>query len=66
MIRSATFYRTVVKIKQDFMGRETIKVSLTEFMNFVNKPGMANVTVVSNSKNKREEEQYKDYWLQFR
>lgn len=50
------------------MPKETIKISLTEFMNFVNKSGSAKSTVVSNAKNKREEEylHYKDYWLKLR
>lgn len=50
------------------MAKENIKISLTEFMNFVNKSGSAKATVVSNSKNKRDEEyeHYKDYWLKFR
>ena len=50
------------------MGKELIKISLTEFMNFVNKSGSAKSTVVSNSKNKRDEEyeHYKDYWLKLR
>lgn len=50
------------------MAKEIIKISLTEFMNFVNKSGTAKATVVSTSKNKREEEyeHYKDYWLKFR
>ena len=45
------------------MAKELIKISLTEFMNFVNKSGSAKSTVVSNSKNKRDEEyeHYKDY-----
>ncbi|MCL8006211.1 hypothetical protein M8845_02105 [Gelidibacter japonicus] len=50
------------------MAKEIIKVSLTEFMNFVNKSGTAKATVVSNSKNKRDDEyeHYKDYWLKLR
>ena len=50
------------------MPKETIKISLTEFMNFVNKSGSAKSTVVSNAKNKRDEEyaHYKDYWLKLR
>ena len=50
------------------MAKELIKISLTEFMNFVNKSGSAKSTVVSNSKNKRDEEyeHYKDYWLKLR
>src|SRR5690606_39829946 len=50
------------------MAKEIIKISLTEFMNFVNKSGTAKATVVSTSKNKREEEyeHYKDYWLKLR
>lgn len=45
-----------------------IKISLTEFMNFVNKSGSAKSTVVSNAKTKRDEEyaHYKDYWLKLR
>lgn len=50
------------------MPKEAIKISLTEFMNFVNKSGSAKLTVVSNAKNKRDEEyaHYKDYWLKLR
>jgi hypothetical protein len=50
------------------MKKENIKISLTEFMNFVNKSGSAKSTVVSTAKNKREEEyaHYKDYWLKLR
>ena len=45
-----------------------IKISLTEFMNFVNKSGSAKATVVAQAKNKREEEyaHWKDYWLPLR
>lgn len=50
------------------MAKETINISLTEFMNFVNKSGTAKATVVANSKNKRDDEyeHYKDYWLKLR
>ncbi|WP_321478442.1 hypothetical protein [uncultured Bacteroides sp.] len=50
------------------MARELIKVSLIEFMNYVNKSGTAKATVVINAKTKREEEYqfYKDYWLKLR
>ncbi len=50
------------------MAKEPIKLSLTEFMNFVNRSGSSKATVVSNSKNKRDEEyeHYKDYWLKLR
>lgn len=50
------------------MSKEPIKVSLTEFMNFVNKSGSLKVTVVQKAKNKREEEyaHFKDYWLKLR
>lgn len=50
------------------MSKQLIKLSLTEFMNFVNKSGTAKATVVSNAKNKREDEyeHYKDYWLPLR
>ncbi|NLK53130.1 MAG: hypothetical protein GX295_11925 [Syntrophomonadaceae bacterium] len=46
------------------MSKNAIKISLTEFMNFVNKSGRAKATVVVNAKNKREEEyqHFKDYW----
>lgn len=50
------------------MIKEPIKISLTEFMNFVNKSGSAKATVVNKSKNSREDEyeHYKDYWLRLR
>jgi len=50
------------------MSKEPIKISLTEFMNFVNKSGSAKATVVNKSKNSREDdyEHYKDYWLKLR
>ena len=50
------------------MSNEQIKISLTEFMNFVNKSGASKVTVVQKAKSKREEEyaHYKDYWLKLR
>jgi hypothetical protein len=50
------------------MSKDIIKVSLTEFMNFVNRSGASKATVVQKSKNNREEdyEHYKDYWLKFR
>lgn len=50
------------------MAKETIKISLTEFMNFVNKSGSVKATVVSKAKNNREEEyaHWKDYWLPLR
>jgi len=50
------------------MTKEAIKISLTEFMDFVNNSGSSKITVVQNAKNRREEEyaQYKDYWLKFR
>lgn len=50
------------------MSKEPIKISLTEFMNFVNKSGSAKATVVLKSKNNRDEdyEHYKDYWLKLR
>ncbi len=50
------------------MSKEPIKISLTEFMNFVNKSGSLKVTVVQKAKNKREEEyaHFKDYWLKLR
>jgi hypothetical protein len=50
------------------MAKETIKISLTEFMNFVNKSGSAKATVVSQAKHNREEEyaHWKDYWLPLR
>lgn len=50
------------------MSKEPIKISLTEFMNSVNKSGSAKATVVNKSKNSREDEyeHYKDYWLRLR
>jgi hypothetical protein len=50
------------------MAKETIKISLTEFMNFVNKSGSAKATVVSQAKHRREEDyaHWKDYWLPLR
>ena len=50
------------------MVKDPIKISLTEFMNFVNKSGSSKATVVSTAKNKREEEyeHFKDYWLKLR
>lgn len=50
------------------MSKEPIKVSLTEFMNFVNKSGASKVTVVQKAKNRRDEEyaHYKDYWIKLR
>lgn len=50
------------------MSKEPINVSLTEFMNFVNKSGSLKVTVVQKAKNNRDEEyaHYKDYWLKLR
>ena len=46
------------------MSKNPIKISLTEFLNFVNKSGSAKSTVVSIAKNKREEEYkfFQDYW----
>lgn len=46
------------------MSKDQIKISLTEFMNFVNKSGSAKSTVVSTAKRKREEEykHFEDYW----
>lgn len=46
------------------MSKNQIKISLTEFMNFVNKSGSAKSTVVSTAKRKREEEykHFEDYW----
>ena len=50
------------------MSKEVIHVSLSEFMKFVNKSGMAKATVVSSSKLNRMDDYvaYKDYWLKFR
>lgn len=50
------------------MRDKPIKISLTEFMNFVNKSGVAKATVVSKCKSNRDEEyeHYKDYWLRLR
>lgn len=49
------------------MGKN-IEISLTEFINFVNKSGSAKATVVKAAKKRREEEyeHFKDYWLPFR
>ncbi len=46
------------------MSKNPIKISLTEFLNFVNKSGSAKSTVVSAAKRKREEEykHFEDYW----
>lgn len=48
--------------------KELIKISLTEFMNFVNKSGSAKATVVRTAKKRRDEdyEHFTDYWLDFR
>lgn len=50
------------------MAKELIRITLTEFMNYVNKSGSAKITVVSQSKTRHEEEYqtYKDYWLKLR
>ncbi len=50
------------------MSKNQIKISLTEFMNFVNKSGSAKSTVVSAAKRKREEEykHFEDYWNPFK
>lgn len=50
------------------MVKDPIKISLTEFMNFVNKSGSSKATVVNTAKHKRDEEyeHYKDYWLKLR
>jgi hypothetical protein len=50
------------------MAKELIKVSLTEFINYVNKSGSAKATVVLTAKSRREEDyqHYKDYWLPLR
>jgi hypothetical protein len=48
--------------------KEPIQISLTEFMNFVNKSGSAKATVVKQAKNRRDDEykHFTDYWLPFR
>ncbi len=49
--------------------KNTIQISLTEFINFVNKSGSAKATVVKSAKKSREGEgynSYADYWLPFR
>ena len=48
--------------------KEKIEISLTEFLNFVNKSGSAKATVVRSVKRGREEdyESFKDYLLPFR
>lgn len=50
------------------MEKELITISLTEFMDFVNKSGMAKMTVVSSTKAHREDDYktYADYWLKLR
>ncbi|MDO5527439.1 MAG: hypothetical protein Q4F85_15300 [Prevotella sp.] len=50
------------------MAKELIRITLTEFMNYVNKSGSAKMTVVTKSKTRHEEEYqtYKDYWLKLR
>ena len=50
------------------MAKDLIKISLTEFMNYVNKSGTQKTTVVGQAKAKREDEYqtYKDYWFKLR
>lgn len=50
------------------MAKELVKITLTEFMNYVNKSGSAKMTVVTKSKTRHEEEyqKFKDYWLKLR
>lgn len=50
------------------MAKELIRITLTEFMNYVNKSGSAKMTVVTKSKTRHEEEYqtFKDYWLKLR
>lgn len=50
------------------MTKEIIKISLTEFMNFVNKSGSAKLTEITRVKLNHEEDykNFKDYWLLFR
>ena len=50
------------------MAKELIRITLTEFMNYVNKSGSAKITVVSQSKTRHEEvyQTFKDYWLKLR
>lgn len=45
-----------------------IKISMTEFVNFINASGMAKMTIVSNAKLKHEEEDSNpfDYWRDFK
>ena len=56
------------KRKYKDMTKQLINISLTEFMNYVNKSGSAKVTVVTNALNNRENDYqfYKDYWLKLR
>jgi hypothetical protein len=50
------------------MAKQLIRITLTEFMNYVNKSGSAKITVVSQSKTRHEEvyQTFKDYWLKLR
>lgn len=50
------------------MAKELIKISLTEFMNYINRSGSQKTTVVISAKTRREEEYkiYTDYWLKLR
>lgn len=50
------------------MENNTIRISLTELMNYVNQSGVAKITVVEHAKSTHEEEYatYKDYWLKLR
>jgi len=50
------------------MTKKKIKISLTEFINYVNTSGKAKATVVANAKLRREQGYlfFSDYWLQLR
>ena len=50
------------------MKQNEIKVSLTEFVNFINSSGMKRMTIVSNAKFKHEEQDGNpyDYWKDFK
>lgn len=50
------------------MKQNDIKISLTEFVNFINASGMAKMTIVSSAKAKHEEQEGNpyDYWKDFK
>lgn len=50
------------------MKQNDIKISMTEFVNFVNSSGMAKMTIVANAKMKHEQEDGNpyDYWKDFK